>query len=230
MGLIDLFKGKFVDPTYPGVHAGGDVITTSLDAMIKWGRKSSIWPLPFGTACCAIEFMAVVVLALRHRALRRRGAALLAPPVGPDVRGGDDRGQAGPGAQDDLRPDAGAEVGDLDGRLRLVGRLLPLVPHDAGHRRDHPRGRLRARLPALAGGAPRRAHEDPGEDPEGPAGEGAAGCPPPRRLRGRGHRPPRPPRRTGRGTTPQRHAEGQAPRGRLELRVIQENAKEEHHG
>ncbi len=58
MGLIDLFKGKFVDPTYPGVHMGGDVITTTLDAIVKWGRKSSLWPMPFGTACCAIEFMA----------------------------------------------------------------------------------------------------------------------------------------------------------------------------
>ena len=46
MGLIDLFKGKFVDPTYPGVHAGGDIITTTLDAVVKWGRKSSIWPMP----------------------------------------------------------------------------------------------------------------------------------------------------------------------------------------
>ncbi len=58
MGLIDLFKGKFVDPTYPGVHMRGDVITTTLDAVVKWGRKSSLWPMPFGTACCAIEFMA----------------------------------------------------------------------------------------------------------------------------------------------------------------------------
>jgi NADH-quinone oxidoreductase subunit B len=58
MGLLDLFKGKFVDPTYPGVHMGGDVITTTLDALVKWGRRSSLWPMPFGTACCAIEFMA----------------------------------------------------------------------------------------------------------------------------------------------------------------------------
>lgn len=58
MGLLDLFKGKFVDPTYPGVHGGGNIITTQLDALVKWGRKSSLWPMPFGTACCAIEFMA----------------------------------------------------------------------------------------------------------------------------------------------------------------------------
>ena len=89
-----------------------------------------------------------VGLALRHRPLRRRGAALLAAPGRPDVRGRHDRRQAGPGPEDDLRPDARAQVGDLDGRLRLVGRLLPLVPRDAGHRRDHPGGRLRARLPA----------------------------------------------------------------------------------
>ncbi len=58
MGLVDLFKGRFVDPTYPGVHLSGNAITTTLDAVVKWGRKSSIWPMPFGTACCAIEFMA----------------------------------------------------------------------------------------------------------------------------------------------------------------------------
>ena len=36
------------------------VITTRSDAIIKWGRKNSLWPLPFGTACCAIEFMGAV--------------------------------------------------------------------------------------------------------------------------------------------------------------------------
>jgi NADH-quinone oxidoreductase subunit B len=36
------------------------VLTTRLDAVINWGRKNSLWPMPFGTACCAIEFMSVM--------------------------------------------------------------------------------------------------------------------------------------------------------------------------
>jgi NADH-quinone oxidoreductase subunit B len=34
------------------------IITTTLEQMVNWGRKYSIWPLSFGLACCAIEMMA----------------------------------------------------------------------------------------------------------------------------------------------------------------------------
>lgn len=37
-----------------------NVITTRLRQAVNWGRKYSLWPMPFGTACCAIEFMSVV--------------------------------------------------------------------------------------------------------------------------------------------------------------------------
>src|SRR5262245_3570619 len=40
--------------------AGGTYLTTKLDAMVNWARGNSLWPLPFGTACCAIEFMSMV--------------------------------------------------------------------------------------------------------------------------------------------------------------------------
>ncbi len=36
------------------------VLSTKAEAFINWGRKHSLWPLPFGTACCGIEFMSVV--------------------------------------------------------------------------------------------------------------------------------------------------------------------------
>jgi len=74
MGLLDIFKGKLVDPTWASVHARGDIITTRVDAVVKWGRKSSIWPMPFGTACCAIEFMA---LTASHYDVARFGAEVL---------------------------------------------------------------------------------------------------------------------------------------------------------
>ena len=33
-------------------------LTTKLDFVVNWARRSSMWPMPFGTACCAIEMMA----------------------------------------------------------------------------------------------------------------------------------------------------------------------------
>jgi len=36
----------------------GEVVVTRLDAAINWCRKNSLWPMPLGLACCAIELMA----------------------------------------------------------------------------------------------------------------------------------------------------------------------------
>jgi NADH-quinone oxidoreductase subunit B len=35
-----------------------NVITTTIEQAINWARQSSIWPMTFGLACCAIEMMA----------------------------------------------------------------------------------------------------------------------------------------------------------------------------
>ncbi len=44
MGLEELLQGE-------------DFLTTTINNVIKWGRKNSIWPATFGLACCAIEMM-----------------------------------------------------------------------------------------------------------------------------------------------------------------------------
>ncbi len=59
-----------------GVEAsfGEGIITTKIDEAINWGRNYSLWPMIFGTACCAIEFMALA--ASRHD-LSRFGAEVI---------------------------------------------------------------------------------------------------------------------------------------------------------
>jgi NADH-quinone oxidoreductase subunit B len=39
-------------------RADGEMIVTKLDAAVNWIRKNSVWPMPMGLACCAIELMA----------------------------------------------------------------------------------------------------------------------------------------------------------------------------
>ena len=36
---------------------GGNIVTTTVDAVINWSRASSLWYLTYGLACCAIEMM-----------------------------------------------------------------------------------------------------------------------------------------------------------------------------
>ena len=49
-------------------------IATRVDDVLKWSRRYSLWPMPFGTACCAIEFMGAV--SSRHD-ISRFGAELV---------------------------------------------------------------------------------------------------------------------------------------------------------
>ena len=39
-------------------NASPTFLTTKVDFVVNWARRNSLWPMPFGTACCAIEMMA----------------------------------------------------------------------------------------------------------------------------------------------------------------------------
>jgi NADH-quinone oxidoreductase subunit B len=39
-------------------ESGGNILMTTVDGIINWGRKNSLWPLTFATSCCGIEMMA----------------------------------------------------------------------------------------------------------------------------------------------------------------------------
>ena len=69
----------------PGLEGPGFFATT-LDAVVGLGRKNSIWPLPFATSCCGIEFMSTMS---SHYDLARFGSERLSfTPRQSDSSGG----------------------------------------------------------------------------------------------------------------------------------------------
>ena len=69
-------SGQVTPPLGPGIPStvGADFLTTKLDWLVEWAHSNSLWPMPFGTACCAIEFMSVVS---SHYDLSRFGAEVV---------------------------------------------------------------------------------------------------------------------------------------------------------
>jgi NADH-quinone oxidoreductase subunit B len=52
------------------------VIVTSLQELYNWGRRSSVWPMQFGLACCAIEMIATT---MARYDMARFGAEIFRP-------------------------------------------------------------------------------------------------------------------------------------------------------
>ena len=59
-GSQDERKLKVNSPGAARKDSGESMIVGVLNDFINWGRSYSLWPFPFGTACCGIEFMATV--------------------------------------------------------------------------------------------------------------------------------------------------------------------------
>lgn len=61
MGIDIEQAGTKVPEDFPGqvipAGNGGNIVVTSFDKIINWSRSNSLWPLTFGTSCCAIEMM-----------------------------------------------------------------------------------------------------------------------------------------------------------------------------
>ncbi len=55
---------------------GNNVITTSLEKLVNWARRSSLWPAGFGLACCALE---MIVTASARYDLARFGMEVFRP-------------------------------------------------------------------------------------------------------------------------------------------------------
>jgi NADH-quinone oxidoreductase subunit B len=58
----------------PTAGGGADFFTTRVEALAAWGRRNSLFPFPFATACCGIEFMSVVS---SHYDISRFGAEVV---------------------------------------------------------------------------------------------------------------------------------------------------------
>lgn len=64
-----------IHPTYkPEGLEGQGFFATSLDKVVGLARANSLWPLPFATSCCGIEFMATMAA---HYDLARFGSERL---------------------------------------------------------------------------------------------------------------------------------------------------------
>src|SRR6187431_1968226 len=58
--MFGLGKKKETPDPFPGQRfdtEGGGILIGQLDGIVNWARSNSLWPLVFGTSCCAIEMM-----------------------------------------------------------------------------------------------------------------------------------------------------------------------------
>ena len=133
-----------------GLESEIPVLTTTVEKMVQWARRSSIWPVTFGLACCAIEMMA---MSCSRYDIARFGAEVF----------------RGSPRQSDLMIVAGRLSRKMAPALRRIydqmpepkwvismgacasiGGVFDNYAHRAGRRSGRAGRRLRARLPAAS--------------------------------------------------------------------------------
>ena len=148
-------------------------VLSSVDYVFNWARKSAIWPLTFGLACCAIEMIASTTSRFD---MARFGAEVFRPsPRQADLMivAGTVTLKMSPGAQAHLGADARPQVVHLHGRLLQRRRPIQRLFGAAGRGSHRSGGRLRDRLPAAARRPVLRAAEVAGQDRPDDAGQAA---------------------------------------------------------
>jgi len=95
-------------------NLGRNVMVTTIDKIAGWARSNSLWPLTFGTSCCAIEMMSA---ASAKYDWSRFGGTCYATPGRPDHCSWHDHQQDGACTTPSVRPDTGTQICDCDGCL-----------------------------------------------------------------------------------------------------------------
>ena len=150
---------------------------TSVDYVFNWARKSAIWPLTFGLACCAIEMIASTTSRFD---MARFGAEVFRPsPRQADLMivAGTVTLKMGPVLKR-VGADAGSEVVHLDGSVLERGRAVQCVFGFAGRGQNRTGRCVRCGMPAAAGRAVLCAPEAAGQNRPDDASEAAYGSAP----------------------------------------------------
>ena len=132
-----------------------DILTTTVDKLFSWGQANALWPMTFGLACCAIEYMAS---AAPMYDTDRFGVILRSSPRQSDVMvvAGTVTNKMAPVVRQlyEQMPDPKWVI--AMGICTIAGGAVQNVLHIAGSRQDHPRRRSRAGLSTEAGSSDRR--------------------------------------------------------------------------
>uniref|UniRef100_A0A2K5TIZ3 NADH:ubiquinone oxidoreductase core subunit S7 n=1 Tax=Gorilla gorilla gorilla TaxID=9595 RepID=A0A2K5TIZ3_GORGO len=134
----------------PKPSSRGEYVVAKLDDLVNWARRSSLWPMTFGLACCAVEMMH---MAAPRYDMDRFGVVFRASPRQSDVMivAGTLTNKMAPALRKvGLRPDAGAALRGLHGELRQRRRLLPLLLLGGEGLRPHRARKVPAGCPPTA--------------------------------------------------------------------------------